>query len=93
MSNDKKTAPSTPDLGEGIPVRELRFSRPNGVETPIDGNHVSKIVTGEQWNGSSVVTYYPRIRHHQIAWTRGEGDTAQRKVFYLPESWCTWLAT
>lgn len=91
MSNDKKPTAQM-DLGDGIPVRELRFSRPNGVETMVDGSYVSKIITGKQWEGQSVVTFYPRIRHHQVVYTRGEGEHLQRLVFYLHESWCEWLA-
>lgn len=89
MNNDKK--PSAPDLGEGLPVKELRFSRPNGIETPINQDHVSKIITGKQWDSDVVVTFYPRIRHHQVVVTRGEGEAFTRRVFMVHESWCTWL--
>jgi len=81
-----------------IPVRELRFSRPTGLEIPVPGPHgglhsmVNSIRAGKQPGSEATfeVSYLPWLRCHRVTWRPNAKEPA--KEFHVPESWATWEA-
>lgn len=101
MTADAKTEDTKPtttdkkklalELGEGIPLKELRFKAPGagtGVDLP-GKTGANAVRAGDGSEGSYELTYFPRSRHHRVVFTpRGEPRTV--RTVFVHETWCSW---
>lgn len=84
----KRTASLKIEDGETIPVLELRFNRPGGVDIPgKTGANGVRSGAGIEREGDYELAYVPRMRHHRIAY-RKRGGGGERVVF-VHETWCS----
>lgn len=89
-----ETAPKTTaakkqlDIGETIPVKELRFKDPHGVGMPgKNGAHALRAGKGQE--GDYQIDYAPRMRHHRVIFQPFHKEKPSQTVF-VPEAWCAW---
>lgn len=89
MADEKPDPKKTQDAleqarrgGTPIPLAELRFASPNGVELPGSDMRVSRYMCKD----GRTAEYWPWIRHFRLAWK----DGAIERSFFVPESWASW---
>lgn len=102
MSNHQNEKPAQPKAEPGrfpIPVRELRFCRPNGLEVPLPSPHgarlsmVNSITAGQQPMSDAMVelSFLPWMRCYRVAYTPSPDTKVAPTSFYIPESWALWI--
>lgn len=94
MTNEPNKRPAGDPARTPIPVEELRFCRPNGLEVPIPSTHggrlsqVNSITAGKQPERDAVVAiaFLPWMRRYRVVFYPSPKEAPI--VFSLPESWC-----
>jgi hypothetical protein len=89
--SDKKTPPKPDDGRVGIPVKELRFSRPNGVEIPVDVHanglrwkQTGCVTAGSKDGDKTEIEFQPWCRRYRVSRTLKTGGAF---TFSIHESW------
>lgn len=111
VNQSTKPATSGPkpasEAREGFPVRELRFSSPQGREVPLPGSHGGNVSqrhflkTGAEGESFVEIEYRPWTRHHHVVWwPNGKPEAEDAKTgrkrgepvaFNIPEAWALWV--
>ena len=72
---------------QSIKIRELRFSRPTGVDVPVPGAHggLNRLVAGKRDSGEEyTIELLPWIRQYVVRHTAADGI---KVMFLVLESW------